>query len=64
MARKNPTKEYEIIVKVGPSGSKEDGSFGWDSIKSFYRFGRWDADMKADEERRANPSAVICIRPA
>jgi hypothetical protein len=62
MARRNPTKEYEVIVAVGPSGSKEDGTFGYRSIKSYYRFGRWDAEMKATEERKKDPSAKITIR--
>lgn len=65
--RAHGTEPYEIIVKTGysefvhPDGSK---GFGWDSIKTYDRFGRWDADMKADEERRANPDATVTVRRA
>lgn len=62
-AKTHGTREYEVIVKSGPSGSKTDGSFGWASIKTFIRFGRWDADLKADEERRKNPTANVTVRP-
>jgi hypothetical protein len=44
MARHNLTKEYVIIV-YGKDGKPAD---------NFYRYGRQDADMKADEERRKN----------
>jgi hypothetical protein len=66
MARRTrSTDPYEITVKTGysefvhPDGSK---GFGWDSIKTYDRFGRWDADMKADEERRKNPDAVVTVK--
>jgi hypothetical protein len=64
MPRRNPTKEYEVVVSVGPSGSMEDGTFGYQSVKSYFRFGRWDAEMKATEERKKHPTAKITIRAA
>lgn len=66
MARRaHSTDPYEVIVKTGYSEfTHENGSkgFGWDSIKTYDRFGRWDADMKADEERRKNPAAVVTVK--
>lgn len=63
MGKSHGTKEYEVVVKTGPSGSMSDGTFGWASIKTFIRYGRWDADLKADEERRKNPNATVIVRP-
>lgn len=51
-------REYEIIVKVGPSGH------GWDSIKFYMRTGLDAARTKRDEERRKNRDAFVHIRDA
>lgn len=54
--RHRDIREYEVVVKTGPS------EFGWDSIKTYTRFGRWDADVEATAQRKANPQATVLVR--
>lgn len=55
-------RQYEIIVKVGPTPSPCGRSLLWDSVKSYYRDGLDAARTKRDEERRKNRDAIIAIR--
>jgi hypothetical protein len=61
---KNPTKEYEVIVKTGryEIPMERGGGVCWGSIKTYFRIGRWGANMKANEERNRNPTAVVIVR--
>ena len=52
MTRTNPTKPYTVTVADGAT------------VRTFARFGRWDADMKATEEKRNNPTATVTVRAA
>jgi hypothetical protein len=62
--RQAEPRQYEVIVKKGPSGQKKDGTFGYASIEHFYRHSLMDARIKCDEVRRQNPKALVLIRDA
>lgn len=49
MAKARNNNPYSVVVNHG------------DEMETFFRVGRWDADMKADEERRKRPAAKVSV---